>query len=187
VSDENRVKAIASGPGVVVSDFGNEGTGAHSHLVYPWITGKTYRFLVTVKPQGAGALYSGYFYFPETKKWGLIASFFAPKDDGYLRGLYSFDEDFIDGNGYEKRYASFGPQWILTTDGKWTEIDKATFSFTDNGKTDRLDRSGGAVGDRFFLSTGGFETEETQKYGDLLVRQPSKTGPPDIDALLPSK
>jgi hypothetical protein len=32
VSDENRVKLLAKGDRVVASDFGNEGTGGHSHL-----------------------------------------------------------------------------------------------------------------------------------------------------------
>src|SRR5436853_552477 len=83
------VTVTAQGEGVSAGGFGNEGPGGHSHLVYPWKTGQTYRFLVTAKPEGTHTLYSGYFYFPEKKRWGLIASFLAPKDGDTLRGLYS--------------------------------------------------------------------------------------------------
>ena len=34
VGDENRVKLVAKGDGVYSGDFGNEGTGGHSHLKY---------------------------------------------------------------------------------------------------------------------------------------------------------
>ena len=53
VSDENRVKLLAKGENVVASDFGNEGTGGHSHLVYAWKTGQTRKkFAVTAKAEG---------------------------------------------------------------------------------------------------------------------------------------
>jgi hypothetical protein len=63
VKSEDRVQLVAKGPGVFAGDFGNEGTGGHSHLVYPWKKDRTYRFLVTAKPEGSSAIYSGYFYF----------------------------------------------------------------------------------------------------------------------------
>ncbi|HLK59393.1 MAG TPA: DUF3472 domain-containing protein, partial [Chthonomonadaceae bacterium] len=94
VKAEDRVALLAKGDGVLADSFGNEGTGGHSHLVYPWKTGATYRFLVAAQPDGDHTTYSGYFFFPEKGQWGLIARFRAPKDGGYLRGLYSFNEDF---------------------------------------------------------------------------------------------
>ena len=45
VSDENRVQFVRKGEGVYTGDFGNEGTGGHSHLKYPWKTGRNERFL----------------------------------------------------------------------------------------------------------------------------------------------
>src|SRR5262249_33903552 len=44
VAAEDRVQLVAKGDGVFTDSFGNEGTGGHSHLVYPWKTGQTYRF-----------------------------------------------------------------------------------------------------------------------------------------------
>jgi hypothetical protein len=37
VGAENRVVLLAKGDSVVANDFGNEGTGGHSHFVYPGI------------------------------------------------------------------------------------------------------------------------------------------------------
>ena len=36
VPDSNKVKLLGKGDGVVANEFGNEGTGGHSHFVYPW-------------------------------------------------------------------------------------------------------------------------------------------------------
>lgn len=179
VATENRVQLLAKGAGVFASDFGNEGTGGHSHLVYPWKTGDTYRFLVTAQPDGESTIYSGYFYFPEKQAWGLIASFRAPKDGGYLRQLYSFNEDFEGANGQKQRLAEFGNQWIKTTDGKWIELTKARFTHTAVGKyKDRLDRGAGVTGDRFFLTNGGFKAESIE-YNDEISR-PASGKTPDI-------
>ena len=183
VPQEDRVQLLGKGPGVFAGAFGNEGTGGHSHLVYPWKTGHTYRFLVSARPDGTATIYSGYFYFPERKQWGLIASFRAPKDGGYLRGLYSFNEDFNGANGYERRLAEFGPQWIKTADGAWTEIRTAHFSHTADGKEERLDRAGGVVHGRFYLSNGGFVPTGSIKYGDEFDRPAS--GRPPTDIVLP--
>ncbi len=151
----------------------------HSHLVYSWKTGDTYRFLVSATPEGSSTIYSGYFYFPERKRWGLIASFRAPKDGGYLRGLYSFNDDFDRATGQQRRLAEFGNQWIKTADGNWSELLKARFTHTKNGYTDRLDRGAGVVDKRFYLSNGGF-IPGSLKYGEEITRPASDKRPNDI-------
>jgi hypothetical protein len=45
VAPEDRVQLLAKEPGVIASDFGNEGTGGHSHLVYPGRPGRPIVFL----------------------------------------------------------------------------------------------------------------------------------------------
>ena len=184
VAAENRVKLMAKGDGVVASDFGNEGTGGHSHLVYPWKTGTTYRFLVVAQPAANSTTYSGYFYFPEAKQWRLIASFRAPQDGSYLRGLYSFNENFGGANGQRQRLAEFGNQWAKTDDGSWLELSTATFSHDPTGKEDRKDYSAGITANRFFLSNGGF-VGGLVKYGDEFHRSPRGLHPQDID--IPTK
>src|SRR5579862_8349756 len=154
VKAEDRVTLVAKGQGVFADSFGNEGTGGHSHLIYPWKKDRTYRFLVTAVPEGEQTLYTGYFYFPEKRQWGLIASFRAPHDGGFMHGLYSFDEDFSSANGYERRLAEFGRQWIKTPGGQWQELTDARFTHT--GKDIRTDYDAGIVQDRFYLTGGGF-------------------------------
>jgi hypothetical protein len=179
VAAEDRVQLVAKGDGVFTDGFGNEGTGGHSHLVYPWKTGQTYRFLVTAQPDGTHTVYSGYFYFPEKRRWGLIASFRAPKDGGWLRGLYSFNENFGGANGQKRRLAEFGNQWIRTADGDWRELVTARFSHDPTGKENRKDYGSGVVKDRFYLSNGGFVAEPV-RYGDTVTRPASGRPPTDI-------
>jgi Domain of unknown function (DUF3472) len=180
VSAEDQVQLVVKGEGVFAGGFGNEGTGGHSHLVYPWKTGQTYRFLVTAKPEGNSTIYTGYLYFPEKKAWGLIASFRAPKDGGYLHGLYSFNEDFWGANGQMRRLAEFGNQWVKTVDGEWIELTRAKFTHTARGKyKDRLDHFAGVEGNSFFLSSGGF-LPETMEYGAMVTRPAAGQKPNDL-------
>ncbi len=182
VGEDNRVRLLAKGDGVFADSFGNEGTGGHSHLVYPWKTGNTYKLLVSAKPDGSATVYSGYFFFPDKNHWGLIARFRAPKDGAYLHGLYSFDEDWNAPNGQRKRLAEFGNQWIKTTDGTWTELTSAVFTHT--GKESRTDYDAGKVGKRFYLRGGGFQ-DGGVKYGDKIQRP--ATGKPPTDIVLPTE
>lgn len=180
VGDNDRVKLLAKGRGVDAGDFGNEGTGGHSHLVYNWKTGEKQRFLVTARPvDGTFTIYSGYWFHPEHKKWMLISSWKAPKDGQYLHGLYSFVEDFNGENGLLNRRALYGNQWVHTADGQWREQTTATFSHDPTGKADRLDRFMGIEDGQFFLSTGGFGPGYT-KFGELFTRPPENKVPVDI-------
>ena len=179
VATPDRVTLVAKGDGVFSGDFGNEGTGGHSHLVYNWKTGEKQRFLVTAKPTDAThTIYSGYWFQPEQKKWMLIASWKAPKDGSYLRGLYSFCENFGGSNGELRRKALYGNQWFRTADGQWHEQTTATFSHDPTGKSDRLDRFMGVEDGQFFLSNGGFIPGYT-KFGTLFTRP--ATGHPPTD------
>jgi hypothetical protein len=180
VGDENRVKLIAKGEGVYSGDFGNEGTGGHSHLKYLWKTGEKQRFIVTAKPVGTNAtIFSGFWFHPEKKEWMLISSWKAPKEGGYLRGLYSFSENFGGSNGHLVRKALYGNQWLRTADGKWIEQVEAKFSHDSTGKADRLDRFMGVENGQFFLSHGGFINRFT-KYGDPFTRPATSKPPTDI-------
>ena len=169
VKEENHTKLIAKGEGVHASVFGNEGTGGHSHLKYMWKTGEPQKFVVTARPDGTFTDYSGYWFHPDRKSWTLIASFRAPKDGRFLRGLYSFSENFGGSNGHLLRKARFGNQWIQTRDGKWTELLTARFSHDGTGKASRLDRFMGVEHGEFFLSHGGFVAGFT-KSGETFTR-----------------
>lgn len=183
VADENRVRLVAKGEGVDAGDFGNEGTGGHSHMVYPWKTGEKQRFIVTAKPTDeTHTIYAGYYFHPDKKQWVLISSWKAPKEGGYLQGLYSFSENFGGDNGHVIRKALYGNQWIRTADGQWIELTTASFSHDGTGKADRLDRFMGVENGQFFLSHGGF-TPGFTPYGEKFTR--SAVGQPPADITLP--
>jgi hypothetical protein len=178
VAEENRTQLLAQGEGVEASAFGNEGTGGHSHLVYPWKTGSVQRFFVTAAPNGTNTDYTGYWYHPEKQAWMLIASFRAPKDGLGLRRLYSFSENFGGSTGHLPRKARYGAQWVRLDDGRWRELTTATFSHDATGKAARLDRFMGVEQGQFFLSHGGFVPGYTET-GTAFTR-PATGSPPVI-------
>jgi hypothetical protein len=156
VDQADYVEVLEKGDGVVTQVFGGEGTGGHSHWVYPWETGKPQRFQVTAEADGTAAIFSGYYWQAEQAAWKLIARMRAPSADGYLHGLHSFSENFDGATGHRLRKARFGSGWIHTADGRWHELRQATFSHDPTGKTHRRDRFMGLEADQFFLAHGGF-------------------------------
>lgn len=97
IPEEQRIAKLASGPGVRVGEFGNEGSGGQSFLVYPWKAGVTYRFLTEVKPDPTSkehTHYTAWFGDKSQDEWRLIASFRRPKTSTYLKGFHSFLENF---------------------------------------------------------------------------------------------
>ncbi len=177
VADENRVTLVDKGDGVYTGDFGNEGTGGHSHLKVMWKTGEKQRFLVTAQPvDKTFTIYSGYWYRNDEARWMLISSWKAPKEGGYMKGLYSFSENFGGETGHLPRKALFGNQWIRTAQGQWIELTEAKFSHDVTGKADRFDRSMGLENGLFYLSHGGF-TDEFTEYGQRFTRPPGNMPP----------
>ncbi len=177
VSEENRVKLMGKGDGVYSGDFGNEGTGGHSHLKYMWKTGETQRFIVTAQPTNETfTIFSGYYFHPDSRKWMLISSWKAPKEGGWLRGLHSFSENFWGSTGHLRRKALYRNQWIRTEAGEWIELTTVSFSHDGTGKSDRLDRFMGVENGQFFLSHGGF-VEGFTKFGEKFTR-PALGEPP---------
>ena len=180
VADTNRVILMGKGEGVNSGDFGNEGTGGHSHLKYNWKTGEKQKFIVTAQPtNGTFTIFSGYWFHPEKQEWMLISSWRAPKDGGWLRGLYSFSENFGGQNGHLPRQALYGNQWLRTEDGAWHEVTTAGFSHDSTGKADRLDRFMGVENGQFFLHHGGF-TNGFTKFGEKFTRPAGGQPPSDI-------
>ncbi len=180
VGAADRVTLVAKGEGVYSGDFGNEGTGGHSHLKFNWKTGEKQRFLVSAKPvDETHTVFSGYYFRPDKQEWMLISSWKAPKDGGWLRGLHSFSENFGGANGQLQRKALYGNQWLQTDTGEWIEITTASFSHDPTGKADRLDRFMGVENGQFFLSHGGF-VEGFTKFGEKFNRPATSRPPSDL-------
>jgi hypothetical protein len=188
VAADDRVTLVAKGERVHAGDFGNEGTGGHSHLVHDWQLGATFRFLLHARVDGNATIYSGFFWFAAEQRWGLIASFRAPKDGKLPRGLYSFSENFSGSTGDRRRECEFGNAWIRPTQGEWLPLLRARFTHDETGDRVRLDRWGNTRNGRFVLCHGDFTTPPeiaaTRARTELVLAAPA--GAPPRDDELPT-
>lgn len=184
IPEEQRITKLASGPGVRVGEFGNEGSGGQSFLVYPWKAGVAYRFLTEVKPDPNSkehTLYTAWFGDKSQKEWRLIASFRRPKTSTYLKSFHSFLENFNPQFGHLTRGANYGNVWVVDKDGTWYECIQARLSAdaTARGRH-RLDYNGGADGDHFFMKNCGF-FDDVGKVGSSFNRESTSKEKPEID------
>src|SRR6056297_857929 len=73
---DQRIVLLAKGPQVRTGQFGNEGSGGQSYLIYQWKAGSTYQFLTEVRPAGQNnTIYTSWFADKSDQNWRLIASF----------------------------------------------------------------------------------------------------------------
>lgn len=158
IPEDQRIALLGKGPEVRTGEFGNEGSGGQSFLVYPWKAGTTYRFLTEVKPDGKGnTIYTSWFGDKQANEWRLIASFRRPKTDTYLRGFHSFLENFSPQTGNQIRKVHYSQIWVCDTAGQWHQSVEGRFSVdATGGGGHRLDFTGGSVGRDFYLQNCGF-------------------------------
>jgi hypothetical protein len=158
IPPEFKISLLKKGNNVYTGEFGNEGAGGQSYLVYPWKAGTTYRFLLSGQPQSDNStIYTAYFFAPEENKWMLIASFKRPATNTYLKRLHSFLENFITETGNQTRMAIYGNPWVRDTNGVWTALSSAGFTADQTARKGfRLDYAGGVKGNAFFLKNCGF-------------------------------
>lgn len=162
IPDDQKIRLLRRGKGVHIGEFGNEGSGGQSYLIYPWKAGRTYRFLMQVTPDGNGnTIYTAYFYATDENEWKLIASFLRPQTDTWYTHAHSFLENFNPEQGYLSRKVLFGNQWARSKEGKWTRLTDANFTHDATARAGvRLDYQGGKTDDnRFYLRMGGFFNE----------------------------
>lgn len=186
IPTEYKITMLKKGNNVHAGEFGNEGAGGQSYLVYPWKAGVTYKFLLRGQPQSDNStIYTAYFFAPEENKWMLIASFKRPKTNTYLKNLHSFLENFIPETGDQTRMAIYGNQWVRDTKGEWTAISSAKFTADQTArKRFRLDYAGGVKGNGFYLKNCGFFFPGTIIDSQFNIEKPQAV--PDIDfSILP--
>ena len=184
VPQADRVTLLRKGEGVQTGEFGNEGSGEQSFLVYPWKAGTTYRFLTRVEPAGDGTTtYTSWL--GEGDLWRLIASFRRPKTDRHLTGFHSFLENFADTTGNIGRRGHYANQWVRAPSGTWYPIAAARFTgdATASGGH-RLDYAGGIDGDGFFLRNCGYFSPSVKLGTVFTLDSPPATEPTiDFEAL----
>ena len=176
IPPEFKITMLKKGNNVYTGEFGNEGAGGQSYLVYPWKAGNTYKFLLRGEPQTDNStIYTAYFFAPEAQKWLLIASFKRPATHTYLKRLHSFLENFMPGTGNQQRKAHYGNPWVMDKNGIWTAINTARFTADQTArKRFRLDYAGGVLGNTFFLKNCGFFVPSTPIDSQFNIEKPAQ-------------
>ncbi len=164
IPSDQRITLLKKGEGVYAGEFGNEGSGGQSYLRYYWKAGNTYKFLLKGEPGNNDntTTYTAYFFAPEKNTWMLIASFKRPRTNTWLKRFHSFLENFDPEQGDKTRKVLFSNQWIADEKGKWTELNKAVFTYDNTAaKSYRMDYAGGIEQNEFFLKNCGFFNQYT--------------------------
>lgn len=183
IPEDQRVQLIAKGENTTVNDFGGEGSGGQSYMLFNWEAGKTYRFLLKGVPAGDNKTdYTAYFFDPKENIWHFIAQWRRPKISTYLTDLYSFLENFNTATGPLKRKAFYNNQWVYDTNDTWHEITRARFTADATARDKaRLDYAGGYnSGDNgFYLMNCGFFSDNSTI--DQMHTRPALGQAPNID------
>ncbi|MDD4516607.1 DUF3472 domain-containing protein [Massilibacteroides sp.] len=178
IPEEHKIKLVQKGDGVKTGEFGNEGSGGQSYLVYNWKAGTTYKFLTRIRPSSNGySEYTAYFFAPEVGTWKLIAQFLRPGTTTYYTRPHSFLENFLTETGYKTRMAIYDNQWIYTKDKKWIELTSTKFTADNTARQNaRMDYQGGVNESGFYLKNCGFFGENTP-IGNMFERTPRGVSP----------
>ena len=163
IPEAQKIRLLKKGKDVHAGEFGAEGSGGQSYLIYDWKPGTVCKFLNAVAPDGKGnTIYTAYFMDNNTGQWLLIASFLRPQTDTWYQHAHSFLEIFEPANGHVSRKLCLNNQWACDTNGHWTALSKAKLTGDINAKRRyRVDFDGGVEGDHFFLKNGGFFNAKT--------------------------
>jgi hypothetical protein len=132
-------------PRTVFNRFGNEGSGSHTHMLWPWESGKTFQFFVQKLPsQTADSTDTCYYVYDRSQKqWLHIATITSPNGGKKCvttigGGLNSFLENFTGMDRAAPKLALYR-LWLgsgldtmksLTRakgDGTWGQLDDAYF------------------------------------------------------------
>ncbi|MCR8557038.1 DUF3472 domain-containing protein [Mucilaginibacter sp. BJC16-A38] len=181
IPDSQKIIMLKKGPNVHTGEFGAEGSGGQSYMLYNWKAGNTYKFLVRAKPVANNHTeFTTWFFAPELNKWQLIASFSRPQTQTYLKGLHSFLENFDPEQGTITRKVLFTNQWVADENGKWTPINSAHFTNDATAmKGYRMDYAGGVDGNAFYLKNCGFFNNYTVR--NTVFERPIAGNAPDVE------
>jgi len=180
IPDDQKIVMLKKGANVHTGEFGSEGSGGQSYILYNWKAGNTYKFLVRAKPDSNNhTTYTAWFFAPELNEWHLMASFSRPQTNSYLKHLHSFLENFEPEQGTITRKVYFNNEWIADEKGNWTELNKVRFTADNTGaKGYRMDYAGGVDGTNFYLKNCGFFNKYTTR--NIFFERPFSGKKPDV-------
>lgn len=174
IPDAMKIVLLGKGKDVHTGEFGNEGSGGQSYLIFDWQADATYSFLTRIRPNSDNSTtYTSYFYDPLTDEWHLIASFKRPQTQTWYTHAHSFLENFDPERGAVNRKGFYSNQWACNTEEVWTELTTARFTNDATArKKARMDFMGGVENDQFVLSNCGFFSHYTS-LNTVFERQPN--------------
>ena len=183
IPDSMKIVLLKKGNTTKTGEFGNEGSGGQSYMLYPWKAGKSYAFLTHAKPNPAKntTVYTAYFKDLDKGDWQLVASFERPQSAVYLSGIYSFLENFSPPTGDQSRRGDYKNQWAIDASGKWHEVTNAKFTADATARINyRKDYTGGTDQTSFYLKNCGFFNDFTPINTPFHRKSTGKTHP-EID------
>lgn len=187
VKTEDRVEILHQDPKVRIKRFGGEGTGGQCMVDFDWSLGTTNRFAVTAAPNGKKTAYAGYLWSPTTQSWRHLVTFQTRTGGQYLKGLYSFVEDFRRDtrSATETRRARFGNVWVKPTTNEWLSVRSARFTASGAEWEAKETINAGVQLGTFFLATGGPITMEVPLKSRIDLATPAPPFPEDLRSLVP--
>ena len=163
VAADRRAKVLYSAPGVNVSRFGGEGTGAKTMFGCAWEVGKPVRFRVTAEADGPGrTAYTGYVGIGTNEMKVATISRESHGQPPAIVFPYSFVEDFMR-NGHSKtlvRRAEF-TDFAMRGKGEGAPLVPMTGATFSADQNTLVTIDAGPVPGGAFLQTGGATENKT--------------------------
>lgn len=186
LSDEP-VEVVYASPKCVIKQLGGKAGGFQCMRQMNWRLGETNRFAIQAQVQSNKTAYTAWLFNEATVKWERLATFRAVSKGRWLRGYYSFIEDFRRDfvSAKERRNARFQNIWIHQDKGAYVPVVEAMFTVSSRSTENRDAVDAGTVPAAFTLATGG-ATVKTRKIGrkiGMLLPPPMKPEAPDLPFL----
>lgn len=183
VPNSKKVYAERVGDGVIVENFGNEGSGIKTYKSYNWTPNKTYKFLVKGEPISDNkTAYTAWFLPPDKEQWILMSRLIKPETNSYLTDFHSFLENYSPTSGYLTRKAEYRNQWVYSSNkSSWLKVRGATFTGGSQKIFNiRPDANSENITNGYSLQNGGF-FELNNTFQKALTNNDNTQNPPKID------
>jgi len=178
------VQTLFTGSRCVITRLKSAGGGVQCMRQFDWKIGETNRFAVLAQVRSNKTAYTAWLFNRQDKKWERLATFQAETGGRWLRGYYSFVEDFRRDykSATETHRARFPNVWIHQDGGAWISIRKAMF-VSSGRKTEAKEAvEAGESEGAFVLATGGAVKSRLQIGANLILSEIPFREPEQPDA-----
>ena len=150
---------LICGTGVTCTDFGGEGTGRKSYFSTDQVpvVGQEYFMAVHAEPAASARVEMTGFFYSQGTGWRLLSKIDTNRSskNWYLGRLYSFVEQWREGNTLEPRDSLYGPSWISGETIDWHQVTRAQYSYGTPENHEHVNGYYNAEGNNVGIATGG--------------------------------